>query len=135
MNLNNLNLNSLLTIMSKFKKKYPFDKRKLDSTQIRAQYADRLPIICEKNNYSNAPDIDKNKYLVPLDLSLGQFISVIRKRMQLHSGIALYIFIDGFSPSNSQFISNLYAEHKDSDGFLYIMYDIENTFGEYDSNL
>ena len=78
---------------------------------------------------STLPDIDKKKYLVPPDLTLGQFISVIRKRIKLDPGVALYFFINGFIFSNSHFVSNLYAEYKDEDGFLYIYYATENTFG------
>ena len=113
-----------------FKNKYPFKERKMDCTQILLKYPDRIPIICEKYPYSrSAPDIDKHKYLVGYDLTIGQFISVIRKRMTLKPELSLYIFINGTIPSNSCFLQNLFIDYKDDDGFLYIKYDIENTFG------
>lgn len=116
--------------MTGFKNKYPFKQRKLDCRQILLKYPDRIPIICEKHPYSkNAPNIDKRKYLVGHDLTLGQFMSVIRRRMCLKSEIGLYIFINGSIPSNSSFFNNLFSDYKDDDGFLYITYDIENTFG------
>ena len=116
--------------MSGFKNKYPFSQRKIDCTQILLKYPDRIPIICEKHPYSkNAPNIDKHKYLVGPDLTLGQFMSIIRKRMSLKPEIALYIFINSSIPSNSSFFNNLFSDYKDDDGFLYITYDIENTFG------
>jgi GABA(A) receptor-associated protein len=116
--------------MSGFKNKYPFKQRKTDCTQILLKYPDRIPIICEKHPYSRgAPDIDKHKYLVGFDLTIGQFISVIRKRMSLKPEVGLYIFIKGSIPSNSSLIQYLFLDYKDDDGFLYINYDVENTFG------
>jgi GABA(A) receptor-associated protein len=117
-------------IMIGFKNKHPFKQRKIDCVQILSKYPDRIPVICEKNPYSkNAPDIDKNKYLVDHYLTLAQFISVIRKRMSLKPEVGLYIFVNGSIPSNSSFVYNLFLDNKDDDGFLYITYDIENTFG------
>lgn len=113
-----------------FKNKYPFNQRKINCANILSKYPDRIPVICEKHPYSrNAPDINKNKYLVDHYLTLAQFILVIRKRISLKPGVALYIFVNGLIPSNSSFIYNLFLDNKDDDGFLYITYDIENTFG------
>ena len=64
-----------------FKEKFSFEKRKEESARIKTKYPDRIPIIVEKNKDSDIEDIDKEKYLVPNDLTLGQFIFVIRKRM------------------------------------------------------
>jgi GABA(A) receptor-associated protein len=116
--------------MNGFKYRYSFKERKNDCTRILLKYPDRIPILCEKYPYSNsAPEIDKNKYLVGYDLTLGQFMSVIRKRMSLRPEIGLYIFVNGVIYSNSSLIRHLYMDFKDNDGFLYIEYDIENTFG------
>jgi GABA(A) receptor-associated protein len=117
--------------MSGFKNKYPFKQRKLDCNQILLKYPERIPVICEKHPYSKAaPDIDKHKYLVGFDLTVGQFMSVIRKRMSLKPEVGLYIFVNGSIPSNSSFLHYLFLDHKDDDGFLYIYYDVENTFGD-----
>lgn len=40
-------------------------------------------MICEKAEKSDIPEIDKRKYLVPADLTVGQFVYVIRKRIML----------------------------------------------------
>ena len=119
--------------MDGFKHKYPFKQRKIDCSQILLKYPDRIPVICEKHPYSrNAPDIDKRKYLVGFDLTIGQFISVIRKRMSLKPEVGLYIFINNSIPSNSSLLQHLFLDYKDDDGFLYINYDVENTFGNND---
>ena len=113
-----------------FKKKYSFEHRVSESGRIRSKYPDRFPVICEKaNNKSDTPDIDKNKYLVPFDLTVGQFLYVIRKRIKLPPEAALFMFINNSLPSTSMLMSTAYESEKDPDGFLYITYSKENTFG------
>ncbi|KAE9160601.1 hypothetical protein PF004_g31123 [Phytophthora fragariae] len=91
-----------------------------------------IQVICEKADRSNIPDIDKKKYLVPADLTVGQFVYVIRKRIKLSSekAIFIFIFINNVLPPTAVLLSNIYKEQKDSDGFLYVTYSGENTFGE-----
>ena len=104
-------------------------KRKSEAQRIRAKYPDRIPVICEKDDRSDIPDIDKKKYLVPADLTVGQFVYVIRKRIKLSPEKAIFIFINNILPPTASLMSTIYEEQKDSDGFLYITYSGENTFG------
>ncbi len=71
---------------------------------------------------ADIPTIDKEKYLVPNDLTVGQFIYVIRKRIKLSPEKALFIFVDDVLPPIAALMSSIYEEHKDDDGFLYISY-------------
>lgn len=118
--------------------------------------ADRVPllslqVICEKVEKSDIATIDKKKYLVPADLTVGQFVYVIRKRIKLSPEKAIFIFVDEVLPPTAALMSSIYEEHKDEDGyechllppyvdlitfaniplssFLYITYSGENTFG------
>jgi GABA(A) receptor-associated protein len=93
------------------------------------KYPERIPVICEKKTGGNTPDIDKNKYLVPNDLTIGQFLFVLRKHIKLMSTEALYLFVNGSIPPTSELIQNVYARNKDPDGFVYFVYACENTFG------
>jgi GABA(A) receptor-associated protein len=114
-----------------FKKKYSLQERKTESIRVIENHPDRVPIICEKHEKasSHLPQVDKHKYLVPTDLTIGQFIYVIRKRIRLTSEQAIYLFIDGLIPQSNEMIYSIYHKHKDKDGFLYISYTNENTFG------
>ena len=113
-----------------YKSKVSFIERKIEVTNILQKYPDRIPIICEKNKKSKStPEIDKNKYLVPNDLVVGQFIYVIRKRLNLTAEKALYLFINGYIPPTASYINDIYETHKEDDGYLYITYSCENTFG------
>lgn len=114
----------------KFKNSFSFSNRLDEAQRIIEKYPDRIPIICEKNpSCKNAPNIDKTKYLVPTDLTVGQFIYVIRKRIKLGPEQGLFIFINDKIPPSSQNINEIYYNDKDLDGFLYINYATENTFG------
>jgi len=73
--------------------------------------------------------IDKKKYLLPQDLTVGQFVFVIRKRIKLGAEKAIFVFVNDMLPPTSQCISALYQDKKDPDGFLYITYSGESTFG------
>ena len=97
--------------MSQFKHNYLFQDRFLESHRVLDKYPDRIPIICEKSytrNQNQLPNIDKNKYLVPFDLTLGQFIYVIRKRMNLKPEKALFLFMNGIIPPSTSMIGDLY---------------------------
>ena len=113
-----------------FKDKYAFDDRVIESNRIILKYPHRLPLICEKSSFcKEGPAVDKNKYLVPDDFAFGQFVFVIRKRLKLPPEKALFLFIGQTMPHSTQSIKELYNEHKDADGFLYITFSYENTFG------
>lgn len=71
---------------------------------------------------SDIPTIDKKKYLVPSDLTVGQFCYVIRKRIKLAPEKAIFIFVNEVLPPTAALMSSIYEEHKDDDGFLYITY-------------
>mmetsp|Transcript_1329 Transcript_1329/g.2034 ORF Transcript_1329/g.2034 Transcript_1329/m.2034 type:complete len:119 (+) Transcript_1329:126-482(+) len=112
-----------------FKDEHPLEKRKAEAERIRAKYPDRVPVICEKADRSDIPDIDKKKYLVPADLTVGQFQYVIRKRIKLAPEKALFVFCSNTIPPTASLMSTVYEEQKDEDGFLYVQYSGESTFG------
>ena len=115
-----------------FKESYPLEKRIQESSKIMTKYPDRIPIICEKNynEKNDIPQIDKTKFLVPQDLSVGQFIYVIRRRLKLPPEKALFLFLGKRSIApTTEIVGNLYERYKDEDGFLYTFYSGENAFG------
>ncbi|GMP42867.1 hypothetical protein CsSME_00012461 [Camellia sinensis var. sinensis] len=115
--------------MSSFKQEHDFDKRRAEAARIREKYPDRIPVIVEKAERSDIPNIDKEKYLVPADLTVGQFVYVIRKRIKLSAEKAIFIFVDNVLPPTGGIMSTIYDDKKDEDGFLYVTYSGENTFG------
>ena len=115
--------------MNNFKKKYAFKHRFDEVNRIVKKFPDRIPVIVQKNIRSNIQDIDKHKFLVPYDLTIGQFIYIIRKRIKLDPQKSIFMFIENTIPTTSTLMSEIYNQYKDTDGFLYITYSGENTFG------
>jgi len=112
-----------------FKTKNTFEDRRNEADKINTKYPLRVPIIVEKCEKSTLIDIDKNKFLVPRDLNMNQFVYIIRKRIKLDKSQSIFLMVNGsLCPSNTP-ISVIYEDHKDKDGFLYIKYASENTFG------
>lgn len=100
-----------------------------ESTKIRTKYPDRIPVIIEKAPNTIITDIDKRKFLVPSDLTVAQFMYIIRKRIQLPAEKAMFLFVDKLLPATTATMGSIYEDHKDPDGFLYIAYSGENSFG------
>ncbi|URE46123.1 Peptidase inhibitor I9 [Musa troglodytarum] len=113
---------------SSFKLEHPLERRQAEAARIREKYPDRIPVIVEKAERTDIPDIDKKKYLVPADLTVGQFVYVVRKRIKLSAEKAIFVFVKNTLPPTAAMMSAIYEEHKDEDGFLYMTYSSENTF-------
>uniref|UniRef100_A0A6C0JBM8 Autophagy-related protein n=1 Tax=viral metagenome TaxID=1070528 RepID=A0A6C0JBM8_9ZZZZ len=114
-----------------FKQKFPFEKRYKESFSIMQEYPYRVPIICEKDpNAQDMPNISRTKYLVPHDITVANFMFIIRKRINLEPEKSMYLFVGNkIMPATGQLMSQIYHKHKDADGFLYFIYSGENTFG------
>jgi GABA(A) receptor-associated protein len=112
-----------------FKAERDFETREREANRMREKYPDRIPVIVEKASNGDISDIDKKKYLVPTDLTVGQFVHVIRKRIKLTPEKAIFIFVNNVLPPTAALMSTIYEEQKDADGFLYIVYNGENVFG------
>jgi GABA(A) receptor-associated protein len=115
---------------SSFRGKHGFKQRRDEADRVCAKYPDRVPIICEvSSQFKDQFNLDKSKYLVPNDLTVGQFIHVIRKRIKMDASQSLFMFINNSLPNTSSLISEIYREHADEDRFLYILISLESTFG------
>ena len=53
-------------------------------------------------------DLDKKKYLVPSDLTVGQFYFLIRKRISLRPEDALFFFVNNVIPPTSATMGNFF---------------------------
>ncbi len=100
-----------------------------EAYKIREKYPDRVPVLVGKSSM-DGPEIDKHKFLVPMDLTVGQFQYVIRKRLKLSPDKAIFMFIGGTIPPTSSLMSAVYEEFMDLENkFLFVTYSMESTFG------
>ncbi|KAJ0691617.1 putative autophagy protein Atg8 ubiquitin [Helianthus annuus] len=112
-----------------FKDTFTFEERCQESQDIIARYPDRLPVVVERYTKTDLPEMEKKKYLVARDMSIGQFIHILSSRLHLSPGKALFIFVQNTLPQTSSLIESVYESFKDEDGFLYMCYSSEKTFG------
>uniref|UniRef100_A0A673H3D4 Microtubule-associated proteins 1A/1B light chain 3C-like n=1 Tax=Sinocyclocheilus rhinocerous TaxID=307959 RepID=A0A673H3D4_9TELE len=105
----------------------PFKQRKCLATRkdevctIRSKFPNKLPVIVERYlREKKLPLLDKTKFLVPHELTFGQFLSLLRS---LEASQALYLLISGKNMSYlSASMGEVYSQFRDPDGFLYITY-------------
>ena len=99
--------------------------------KIREKYPDRVPVFVTRGKGDkNLKDINQNKFIVPEDVTIGQFMSIVRKRIELGPEMALFLFVNkGTLPAQSSTMASLYNQYKNEDGMLEIQYCGENTFG------
>jgi GABA(A) receptor-associated protein len=108
-----------------------FETRIKYSVALLKKYPDRIPVIIRRNpNDKILRDIDREKYLIPKNLRVSEIHNIIRKKITLDSKQALFIFAgSGVLVPMNKVIEEIYNEYKNDDGFLYIVYTAENTFG------
>jgi len=113
--------------MAEYRKSTTIEKRLEESTKIRNKYKDRTPVIVLTQPQLK---LDKFKYLVPSNMSVSEFMVVLRRRVTLNSDEALFILTDDDTmPRGIDLISKLDQTNIDKDGFLYLKLFQENTFG------
>eukprot|EP00118_Oscarella_pearsei_P007242 m.34788 g.34788 ORF g.34788 m.34788 type:complete len:130 (+) comp32021_c0_seq3:102-491(+) len=114
-----------------FKEKRSFGSRKKDVEEIRRKFPHKIPVIVERcSNEKYLPLLQKAKFLVPDDMTISQFISILRKRLVLRPSQAFYLLFNQKTiASASTALSEVYDQNKDEDGFLYMVYASQEMFG------
>ena len=123
-----------------FKDMYSEEERTREAMKIKAKYPDRLPVIISVSPSSmfslfskkQQPllKLEKKKYLVPTDLTVGQFKQIIKSKLNVSQDQSIFLFFGGNSlPPTSELMSVVYDKYKASDFFLYGEISAESTFG------
>ena len=115
--------------MSRFKEQFTFEERQMESQKIMAKYPERVPILVERSKGCQLSEINKNKFLVSKELTMSQFVFMIRKRINLDATQSLFVLVNNQIASGNVLMSQVYEKYKDVDGFIYMVYTSENTFG------
>jgi GABA(A) receptor-associated protein len=117
--------------ISKFFSTNTFEKRKSISDKIITDYSGYVPIIVGRAEIVTTPLIKKHKYVVSREMSFGNFIIQLKSNMEnFNEKTNIFVFFpdNTLVPINEK-ISYLYDKYKNNDGFLYITYSVESTFG------
>jgi GABA(A) receptor-associated protein len=100
-----------------------------DFERLQSKFPNSIFAFVSQGPRSELPPLDKHKYIVPKDLTVGQFLFVLRRRMKLPPEKALFVFIDNNLPVSSQTMGELYAQHKSRDGVIRLVCTSESVFG------
>ncbi|XP_017781277.1 PREDICTED: microtubule-associated proteins 1A/1B light chain 3C-like isoform X1 [Nicrophorus vespilloides] len=105
--------------------------RKEEVMAIRNRFPTKIPIIVNKFvKETNLPTLDKTKFLVPQEITMAQFLTIIRNRMSINQTQSLYLLVNNRSMiSLTSTLSEIYGEFQGEDGFLYITYASQEVFG------
>lgn len=95
---------------------------------IRKRHPNRVPLIMHKH-HTCAYTLDKTKYLVPLDITVQQFMLVLRKRLRLTPGDAVFLLHRNTLLAGDDSIGAIHTKYGEGDGSLHLTYTSENTFG------
>ena len=107
---------------------FSLEQRRSESDKVMKKYPERIPVIVEPLT-KDIIEIDKKKYIVSKDMTFGQLIFIIRKRMNIESSTALFFTVNSNLITGGSDLGTIYEENKNEDKFLYIKYTTENTFG------
>ncbi|KAF5914091.1 microtubule-associated proteins 1A/1B light chain 3C [Diceros bicornis minor] len=115
----------------------PFKQRKSLATRqeevagIRAKFPNKIPVVVERYPREQVlPPLDKTKFLVPQELTMTQFLGIIRSRMVLGAPEAFYLLVNNRNVvSMSVTMAEIYRDYRDEDGFLYVTYASQEVFG------
>ena len=110
--------------------KKPLEKRFEESKYMMQKYPNSVCCIIEKSkNCKQLDNIKKNKFIISKDVTIAELIYKIRKMISIDSTKSIFIYIHNILPMSNSKISDIYNNYKSDDGFLYITYSGENTFG------
>ncbi|XP_005817017.1 microtubule-associated proteins 1A/1B light chain 3C-like [Xiphophorus maculatus] len=117
--------------MTPFKQRKCLATRKDEVCTIRSKFPNKLPVIVERYvREKSLPLLDKTKFLVPFELTLGQFLCLLRNKIALDQTQTLFLLVAERSMScMSSSMRDIYSRFRDADGFLYITYASQEAFG------
>ena len=94
------------------------------------RYPDRIPVFVYSHPNLEHLKLDKEKFLVNKDITISDFIYIIRKRIKLKPEEALFLSFNDNILNSNMLLLDVYEKYKNKeDKMLYCMYSLENTFG------
>lgn len=107
-----------------------FKKRLEISNMKRTESPTKVPIIVEKDfSASKSGKVHRYQFFVPRDLKVSDLIINIKKQDELKPTEALFLFVGNTIPLMSMTIGEFDRYFCCDDGFVYVTYTQESTFG------
>ena len=76
-------------------------------------------------------DLANPKFLMPKSFLLGEVSLILRRKLALKKEDSLILFVNNGRDvvKNNEDLEMIYNQYKDEDGFLYLLFTQEETFG------
>lgn len=119
-----------------YENKVPFHKRLKYAQLLLRKYPDRVPVIIELSQSSKSLfTLQKNKFLVPMDIDMRKFMANCRPFVKSNMGvsnesIALFFLCDNKLIPPCETMGKIYSTYRHADGLVYFVISGENTFGK-----
>jgi hypothetical protein len=96
------------------------------------KYPDRVPIVLSSKTYIKGNPL---RFIVPLNLTVTQFMVLLRTKIELKQEEAIFIFVKDIQTGqdimvqSSVTMESLYSQYKDKDNLLNLFFEKEAVFG------
>lgn len=119
----------MATYIQNFTSSLSLEKRKEMSSNAKDNNPGYIPVIIA--NAKNTPGISKNKLMIEGNSKFREFILSVKNLIpDLKPEQNIFFYFSGSSLiKNDQKLFDIYEKYKHQDGFLYVVYACENTFG------
>lgn len=107
----------------------PLAERQRQHARVAQIHPDKVPLILERAPSASVPVLPLSKYLVPRDYTVAALLGLIRERTAVAHDQALFVYVCGTVPASNATFGALYDAYRDPDGFLYVVYTGESSFG------
>jgi GABA(A) receptor-associated protein len=114
-----------------YRNEHTFRERQAEAEKLRNKFPDRVPVIVERSPTASIGQLDENKFLLPWDLTVGQFYYIIRQRLNMRPEDALYFYIKYTSPYKNATMGAVYQLLRYFDFVLYVSYSDSSVYGNY----
>lgn len=103
----------------------------MNAYDVMMKYPTRVAVwISVAEDEKGLEDLVRHKYLIERDMTIAQVSYIIRRRIVLDDSMALFVLVDnGVLPPSTASVGSVYDSNHDDDGYLYIVYRCERTFG------
>jgi GABA(A) receptor-associated protein len=99
------------------------------TTILNEKFHDRVPTVLNDNT-GDFLKSEKGRFLLDKDITLGQFMAMLRKKNKIEPHEAIYVYCDNLLPKSNTSMIDLWVDYRDvDDNILYLTCSKENTFG------
>jgi len=115
--------------LAPFRERLTLAERRAECERVRRRHPRHVAVILEPGA-RDAPPIDKQKFLVPEELTLAHLAFAARRRLELRPEQALFLHAEGGALLDAAAPVRALRERRTAeDGFVYVTYSLENAFG------